>query len=527
MSEPRPIFAAENLTLERKRGDRPAIAELTLGARRGDVLAVLGREGSGRDILLAALLGELPGRATKAGSLTLGDGGDDGPRLTYLPGPESRVLAPFVSTLAQLTRIVARTLSLSRKEAREKLHGALEHLPHTPDFLARLSRPPRRVACRERAFALLVTALAQDPDAILADDALAGLEPSESEEMASLLLKEQSRRGFALVYFTGDPVVATRLGGRIAILREGKLTDHGTIEQLQSTKSHSYTHVLLRAAPRLGQRPRDARRKPRAEPLLQVRSFAFEKADDPRRGAAEGITFDLRRGASLALIGEHGSGRRALIRAVIGLEPAPQGRIIFDSVDIGILSRAMLARLRKRVGFVTGDDRALDPRMTVGGTIEEPMRAHMRLPAEERKSAASAVLKRVGLGDMIARQKAGALSALDRRRLQIARVIAANPQLVVLFEPLEGLDALGQALILDLLCEMREREGPALLVVTANFAIAEALADDALILKAGRIVARGTIAELVRAPQDAYVRRLVAAVSAAPADGLSQAAAQV
>jgi ABC-type microcin C transport system duplicated ATPase subunit YejF len=224
----------------------------------------------------------------------------------------------------------------------------------------------------------------------------------------------------------------------------------------------------------------------------------------------------LRRGGSLALVGEIGSGRRALARALLGLDAVAAGRIVFDQVDIGILHRTMLARLRRRVAFVTGDDNALDPRMTIFDTVSEPLRAYLAMPRDLVAHNRDAALKRVGLAALSGSRTVASLSSFDRRRLQIARAIVTQPLLAVIDEPLRGLDAFAQSVIRDLLRNFRSNEGPAVLFITSDFGLARAFCEDGFVFKDGRIVERGPIATLLRAPQDPQTRKLIDAVVAAP-----------
>src|SRR5579885_1815978 len=214
------------------------------------------------------------------------------------------------------------------------------------------------------------------------------------------------------------------------------------------------------------------------------------------------------------------------MRAMLGLDKPAAGRTICDSVDIGILSRSMVSRLRRRVAFITGDDDVLDPRMTVRDTVEEPLRAHLNLSREHVAGYREAALKRVGLNSIPGERTVAMLSSFDRRRLQIARAIVSVPRLAVIEEPQRGLGPLEQSVMIDLLKDFRAQEGPAFLILTANFALARALADDAMVLKDRHVVERGSLAELVRAPQDAYTRRLIEAVVPRPEEGLSQAVLQ-
>jgi peptide/nickel transport system ATP-binding protein len=223
------------------------------------------------------------------------------------------------------------------------------------------------------------------------------------------------------------------------------------------------------------------------------------------------LSFELRRGASLALIGEEGSGRRTLVRALIGLERFTEGRVVLDQVDMSILSAAMTARLRRRIAFVTGQDDALDPRMTLWDTVDEPLRAHLGLSRELVSGHRETALKRVGLASHNGRTPVALLSPFDKRRLQVARAIVSAPFLAVIDEPLRGLDAFSQSIMKELLDDLRKQEGPAFLIVTADVGVAQALAEDAFFFKAGKVVERGPLREILKNPKDEETRRLIEA----------------
>jgi peptide/nickel transport system ATP-binding protein len=251
----------------------------------------------------------------------------------------------------------------------------------------------------------------------------------------------------------------------------------------------------------------------RGEPLLQVQALDLRPLKDKGTRSREGISFELRRGASLALIGEEGSGRRALVRALLGLDQFTGGRVVLDQVDMSVLSEAMTARLRRRIAFITGADDALDPRMTIWDTVDEPLRAHLRLPRDMVAGHRETALKRVGLASHEGRRTVATLSPFDKRRLQVARAIVSAPFLAVVDEPLHGLDAFAQSILTELLDDFRKQEGPAFLVVTADVGVAQVLAEDALFFKDGRIVERGALRDILRNPKDQETRKLIGAAA--------------
>ncbi|MDE3115465.1 MAG: ATP-binding cassette domain-containing protein, partial [Pseudomonadota bacterium] len=431
-------------------------------------------------------------------------------RVAYLPGPRARPLYPNASVLSQLVRVLARRLGMPRSGARAELELALGRMPGAP-APAELDKRPAKLDAATIAWGLFAAAFAQTPDLVLADHPLTGIAPVKMRAFVAALKAEQQRLGFALIYAAMGTEVPALLGGRMIVMRQGRVVEEGALSRLAGTRAHTYTRMLLRdMAPAGSEAPCAGGR---GEPVLQIYDLELPGLRaKSASGQRERLTFELRRGAALALVGEDGSGRRALARRIIGLERVRSGRVVLDAVDIGILSETMLTRLRRRIAYITGDDHALDPRMTIADTVSEPLRAHLGLPREIVAGYREAALKRVGLASLPGTRTVATLSPFDKRRLQVARAIVTTPLLAVLDEPLSGLDAFAQSVMRDLLRIFRAEEGPALLLITSDFSVARSLAETAFVFKGGCIVERGPIAEMMSAPKDISTRTLVEAV---------------
>ncbi|MBV9043731.1 MAG: ATP-binding cassette domain-containing protein [Alphaproteobacteria bacterium] len=509
---PRPVLTVSEL------GVGQELAKLSFALNRGETLMVLGDGTSGKDALLRVLGGYAGRGEDVSGTLTFGEGlpqpankrgGASSLRVVYLPGTASAPLSGNASVISQLDRVVARALGIPRSSAREELRVALARFPQAPAF-EDLSKRPGAFDAMGLSWVLLAAAMAQGPDLLLADHTFADLSPSEVQALARALTAEQERLGFALIYAARELKAAMHLKSRIIVLRQGRVIEEGTFEKLSSGQTHAYTKTLFKALPRMA--PPPTRGATRGEPLLQVQSLDLA-AKGGRRG--DGISFELRRGASLALIGEEGSGRRALVRALLRLDDFSAGRVVLDQVDMGILSEAMTARLRRRIAFITGADDALDPRMTIWDTVDEPLRAHLRLPRDMVAGHRDTALKRVGLASYDGRRAVATLSPFDKRRLQVARAIVSAPFLAVIDEPLRGLDAFAQSILTELLEDFRKQEGPAFLVITADVGVAQVLAEDAMFFKDRKVVERGPLRDILKNPKDEETRRMIEA--AAPA----------
>ena len=505
------------------RGGVTELDRLSFSLASGEALIVLGDASSGIDGLLRVLGGYAERGDELSGTIRYGDGiaqpaakrAKPAIRIVYLAGAAEAPLNPHASVASQLARVLARRHGSPRASAAEELRIALERFPLAPPF-ATLSKKPGEMDAMSLSWALLACAIAQAPDLLIADHAFTDLTPTSIKTIVAALMTEQKRLGFALIYAARGLKTAAHLKSRMIVLRQGRVVEEGAFEKLAGGQSHAYTRTLFKALPKPTNAP-PTRSATRGEPLLQVQALdvrspkGLRGAKDGGPRLRDGISFELRRGASLALIGEEGSGRRALVRALLGLERVAGGRVVLDQVDMSILSAAMTSRLRRRIAFITGADDALDPRMTLWDTVDEPLRAHLRLPREMVAGHRETALKRVGLASHDGRRAVATLSAFDKRRLQVARAIVSTPFLAVIDEPLRGLDAFAQSIMTELLEDFRRQEGPAFLVITADVGVAQVLAEDAMFFKDRKIVERGPLRDILRNPKDEETRKMIEA----------------
>jgi len=515
MSEARTIVEVRDLC--GAQGGVVELDKLSFKLVAGEALIVLGDAASGKDALLRVLDGTTGRGEDLSGTIAYGEGaalpvakrGKPPIRVVYLAGAAEAPLNPFASVGSQLARVLARRHGGPRSSAAEELRIALERFADAPAF-ATLARKPGEMDAMSLTWALLAAAIAQAPDLLIADHAFADLTPTSIRTVVAALMAEQARLGFALIYAARGLKTAAHLKGRMIVLRQGRVIEEGAFDKLASGQSHAYTRTLFKALPKPADAP-PSRSATRGEPLLQVQALDVRAPGDKGPRMRDGISFELRRGASLALIGEEGSGRRALVRALLGLERVAGGRVVLDQVDMGILSAAMTSRLRRRIAFITGADDALDPRMTLFDTVDEPLRAHLRLPREMVAGHRETALKRVGLASHDGRRAVATLSPFDKRRLQVARAIVSAPFLAVIDEPLRGLDAFAQSIMTELLEDFRKQEGPAFLVITADVGVAQVLAEDAMFFKDRKVVERGHLRDILRNPKDEETRKMIEA----------------
>ncbi|HUB84597.1 MAG TPA: ATP-binding cassette domain-containing protein, partial [Rhizomicrobium sp.] len=324
MSEPERLLTVTNLSVERAGAARPELDHISIAVEARETIVILGEAGSGKDALMRALAKALDDGETLTGNIRYGREGSvsaGAMRTAYLPGPYSKPLSPNASAIAQFARVIARKLggplASGRTEFAQEL-GRLEGAPPLAAFEKRAAEIPNEIL----AWGLLATALAQAPDLLLVDHLFEGLAPKASRVLERALLAAKTRLNCTLICATMNTDTALRLGGRLIVMRSGRIVEEGPLQRLVTAQAHAYTQTLFKDP---GPRERSAQR---GQPVVQALRIAL----NGEAKARDEINFELRRGASLALVGEEGSGRHRLARMILGMDRLEKGRIVFDAV---------------------------------------------------------------------------------------------------------------------------------------------------------------------------------------------------
>ncbi|MDX2110009.1 MAG: ATP-binding cassette domain-containing protein [Verrucomicrobiota bacterium] len=251
------------------------------------------------------------------------------------------------------------------------------------------------------------------------------------------------------------------------------------------------------------------------KPLIQIENLCVRYRT--RHGmftAVDGVSFNVKKGLATGLIGESGSGKTTVGKAILRLVPIASGSICYEGVDLATLSPAEFFPWRKRVQMIFQDPfLSLNPRATVAEIVEEPLLIHFpALTRAERNERIAALLKSVGLAPEHAVRYPAAFSGGQRQRIGIARALAVEPELLICDEPVSALDVSVQAQILNLLQELQERLGLSLLFIAHDLAVVEHVCDHVIVMQQGKLVEEAAAEVLYRHPQHAYTRQLLAAV---------------
>jgi peptide/nickel transport system ATP-binding protein len=426
-------------------------------------------------------------------------------------------LNPVMTIGTQLAEAIRAHEPVGRAAARAQALAALKAV--------RLSQPERRMTqyphelsggMRQRV--MIAMALALRPEVLIADEPTTALDVTVQREVLDLLRDLQKETGTAIILITHDMGVVAEMADRVIVMRDGKVVEEAATTALFARPNAQYTRDLLAAVPRMGQG--------QARPVLQTAPVA--RLDDvtvrfPLKGgilgrtthqvhAVEHVSFDIRKGETFALVGESGCGKSTIAKAMVGLVPH-QGTIEIGGSPVSAARGPSMKALRRKIQMVFQDPlAALDPRMTVGDQIAEPLLIHGIGDAAERRARAANLMGRVGLtGDQLGRYP-HEFSGGQRQRICIARALALNPELIIADESVSALDVSVQAKVLELLRALQKDYGVAFLFISHDMAVVENISDRVGVMYLGQIVELGTRAQIFGDPRHPYTQRLIDAV---------------
>lgn len=523
------ILEIEKLSLALPPGaDRPyAIEGVSLSIERGETLCVVGESGSGKSMTALAAMGLLPSNVRPvSGSIRLSGrelvGLSDRDMRTVRGRDVGMIFQEPMTSLNPVMRIGDQIAEVFEAhdvyDAPRRRERTLELIAEVglPDPHAVVARYPHQLSGGQRQRVMIAMALALEPKLIVADEPTTALDVTTQAQILKLLDNLRTRHGTAVLFITHDFGVVAQVADRVAVLQHGRLVETGRTANILSAPAHDYTRTLLAAVPSLEPPPpRDIAPGPPAiavEGLRKTYRSRHLLSGAPAVTAADAVSFQIRRGETLALVGESGSGKSTVGRCVMRLTEPDAGSIRIGDTPVEGLSRSRFRPVRRRIQMVFQDPFAsLDPRRTVGRTIADGPIAQ-GTPKRQALSDALELLELVGLRREVADRYPHEFSGGQRQRIGIARALASKPEILVADEPVSALDVSVQAKILALLQELQEKLGLAILFVTHDLRVAAQVSDRIAVMHQGRIVELKATDELFRDPENAYTKALLAAV---------------
>jgi glutathione transport system ATP-binding protein len=566
VSAPSRILDVQGLTVHFVTSERTveAVRGVSLHVDRGETLAIVGESGSGKSVSALAVMrlvehgggriisGRIAFQRRDGSTLDLAATsqatmrGLRGADLAMIFQEPMTSLNPVFPVGEQIAESVRLHQGKSGTEARAIALHMLERV-RIPEPGRILDRFPHQLSGGMRQRVMIAMALSCRPSLLIADEPTTALDVTIQAQILELIRELQQEMHMGVIFITHDMGVVAEVADRVLVMLAGEKVEEGSAGQIFAEPRHTYTKALLAAVPRLGAMQgtdipakfalvgaMDDKDKPGAEatpvatpldsgakPLLQVHELST-RFDVPsgvwgrvkrRVHAVERVSFDLYPGETLALVGESGCGKSTTGRSLLRLVDIAHGRIEFGGVNIAPLAGKALQHLRQNIQIVFQDPFAsLDPRLTVGFSIMEPLLVHHAAGKAEAQRRVAWLLERVGLEAEVAHRYPHEFSGGQRQRIAIARALALNPKIVIADECVSALDVSIRAQIINLLLDLQRELQIAFLFISHDMAVVERISHRVAVMYLGQIVEIGPRRAVFENPQHAYTQRLLGAV---------------
>ena len=514
------------VTFDTPRGSITAAREVTLAVERGECLGVVGESGAGKSQVFLAVLGLLAANGRAQGSARfLGT-----ELLRLAPAALDRVrgagiglvfqdpmtsLTPHLTVGGQIAEVIRRHRGVGRAEARAMALTLLERV-QVSDPVRRMRQYPHELSGGLRQRVMIAIALSSQPQLLIADEPTTSLDVTVQAQILALLAELKRERAMAMVLITHDLGAVAGVADRVAVLRAGSIVETGPVAAVLKAPRDPYTRTLVRDTPRLDAGTDAAGQAPgtSAAPRVAALTLTDLTVRFGRLTAVSAVSLELYAGESLGVVGESGSGKSTLVRAALQLLRPAAGRVVWMGQALRDLPKGALRALRRDLQIIFQDPLgSLDPRMTVGEIVGEPLRVHAPdLDRGARAAQLAAVLRRVGLSAELASHYPHELSGGQCQRVGIARATILKPRLLICDEPVSALDVPTQQQIVTLLAQLKRESGMCLLFVSHNLALVRQLCERVLVLYLGRVMELAPSPGLYTAPRHPYTRELLAAV---------------
>ncbi|WP_449257358.1 ABC transporter ATP-binding protein [Bosea sp. (in: a-proteobacteria)] len=552
-----PILSVSNLSTSfRVEGQwKSVVRNVSFDIMPKETLAVVGESGSGKSVTALSIMRLNPPASSKIeGSIKL-----NGKELLTLPDAEMRhirgneiamifqepmtSLNPVLTIGFQIAEALILHRGLSRSEAEAETIRLLEKV-RIPAAKSRFHEYPHRFSGGMRQRVMIAMALACKPKLLIADEPTTALDVTIQAQILELIKQLQDEEGMSVLFITHDMGVVAEIADRTVVMYNGEQVETGSTDDIFRNPQKPYTKSLLSAVPKLGSMIGKARPmrfpvvdrntgesdvptevpdtvKEAERPVLEVAGLTtrFEirggllSSVRGRVHAVENVSFSLKAGETLALVGESGCGKSTTGRSVMRLIEPLAGSVLLDGVDVLKLSQHDLREQRKRMQMIFQDPFAsLNPRMNVGTAIAEPLLINNLASRSEARDKVADLLKRVGLSPDMANRFPHEFSGGQRQRICIARALAVEPRLIVADEAVSALDVSVKAQVVNLMLDLQARMGLGYLFISHDMAVVERVSHRVAVMYLGEIVEIGPREAIFENPQHPYTKRLLAAV---------------
>ena len=544
MASSSPLLDVRDLSVAFRSEGEPVLSvdHVSFTLERGETLALVGESGSGKSVTALSIVQLLnypaawhpSGEILFKGQNLLGAPEETlrqvrGADITMVFQEPMTSLNPLHTIERQVGEILSVHRGMSKQAARVRTLELLRQVGiREPE--KRLDAYPHQLSGGQRQRVMIAMALANDPDLLIADEPTTALDVTVQAQILVLLREIQQRTGMAMLFITHDLGIVRKLADRVCVMLKGRIVDAGHTREVFDNPTSDYTRHLLAAEPKGQPTPFDADARDivttdNLKVWFPIKAGLLRSTVGHVK-AVDGVTIVVRQGQTLGVVGESGSGKTTLGLAILRLISS-EGPIAYLGRPIQGLRRRAMNPLRKEMQIVFQDPYgSLSPRLSIAQIVEEGLLVQGKLMSgRERRAAVAAALSDVGLDPQVMDRYPHEFSGGQRQRVAIARAMVLEPKFVVLDEPTSALDMSVQAQIVDLLRQLQQRHKLAYLFISHDLKVVRALANEVLVMQAGKVVEHGTASQIFEHPREEYTKALLAAAFAIEAVA-SEAVAQ-
>lgn len=568
----RPLLEINNLSVDfvTESAITHALKKISLAVNRNEIVALVGESGSGKSVTSLAVLQLLaaPPARYSSGEILFSEEGSHvvdllkqkGKQLREIRGNKIAMifqepmtsLNPVLTCGEQVVEAILQHNKISSVLAKQKAIDWFQKVK-LPDPAAVFSRYPHQLSGGQKQRVMIAMAMCCEPRLLICDEPTTALDVTVQKTILQLIRELQQQTGMGVIFITHDLGVVAEIADRAVVMYQGEIVEQNSIKEIFLNPQHPYTRALLACRPLNHQRGKrlpvvsdfitgknpviigtepDTSFTGRSHPapalipgspaLLSVQNLsvwfpvkrtllgkpsAFTKAVD-------NVSFEVYKGETLGLVGESGCGKTTLGRAILRLVEPTAGKITYNNIDLTNKKREELVSLRREIQIVFQDPySSLNPRITIGSAIAEPMKVHGLFTADrQRKDKVTELLEKVNLKAEHFNRYPHEFSGGQRQRIVIARALALNPSFIVCDESVSALDVSVQAQVLNLLNDLKKEFGFTVIFISHDLSVVRYISDRIMVMNKGRIEESGPADDIYFNPRSAYTQQLIASI---------------
>ena len=561
----KPLLEIRNLSLDfiAESGTVNALKNISLTVNKGEVVALVGESGSGKSVTSLSILQLLPSPPAKFtnGEILFSENGTDsadllkrsrnemqsirGNKIAMIFQEPMTSLNPVLTCGDQVMEAILLHKKVSKAEAKQQTTNWFEKVK-LPNPDAVFGRYPHQLSGGQKQRVMIAMAMCCEPVLLICDEPTTALDVTVQKTILQLIKELQEQLNMGVIFITHDLGVVAEIADRAVVMYKGEIVEQNTVKEIFSNAQHPYTKALLACRPVnhergkrlpvvsdfLGEKiispkeqgmMKDEVKKSYASEILltaenlsvwfPVKRTLFGKASSYTK-AVDDVSFEVYKGETLGLVGESGCGKTTLGRTLLRLIEPTSGKIVYNGVDLTARKRDELRSLRKEVQIVFQDPySSLNPRITIGSAIAEPMKVHGILPTDkQRKDRVTELLEKVNLKAEHFNRYPHEFSGGQRQRIVIARALSLNPSFIVCDESVSALDVSVQAQVLNLLNDLKKEFGFTVIFISHDLSVVRYISDRILVMNKGKIEESGNADAIYFNPQTDYTKKLIASI---------------